>query len=312
MSKEFVIDFHDYGLEVVDPSTVSHDKVQLLGDKIVQAFKTYGYCYLENHGVDDVLLKEYMKVSRVFFEKPAEFKGKYPMGLDYRFGWVQLETEKLNEDRSAGDLHECFNYSPTYDDNWPPVDNFEMLNKQMLEANKELAYRFCDALSLGLGLPIDFMRNAHKLIGHKGNSSAMRTIYYPPIQPDVIKAPDQARLGEHTDWGTVAFNFQDKVGGLEVKNPNGEFVPVDPIPGTVLVTISILLQHWTADSLIGSVHRILVPKDESRRKAVRQAAIFFLQPDDDCLIQCLDGSDKYEPILSRNYISYRAKTTYEH
>ena len=35
-------------------------------------------------------------------------------------------------------------------------------------------------------------------------------MYYPPIS-DVTKiAPDQVRLGEHTDWGTFAFNFQVK------------------------------------------------------------------------------------------------------
>lgn len=306
MSKDFIVDFQNYGLEVTDSSTVSHDVIKDLGDNIVHSLKTYNFCYLKNHGVDEQLLKDYREVSRVFFEKPMEFKVKYPMGHDYRFGWVQLEREKLNEDRSVGDLHEAFNYSPTYDDVWPPVEKFELLSKELFTTGRELAYRFCDALSLSFGLPMDFMRNAHKLAGQKGNSSATRTLFYPPVQPESIKAQDQVRLGEHADWGTLAFNFQDNVGGLEVKNPQGEFVATDPIPDTVLVTVGLLLQRWTSDSLIGSVHRILIPKEESRRKAVRQAAIFFLNSDDDYIIKCLDGSDKYEPITIRQHIAYKA------
>lgn len=306
MSDAFVVDFQDYGLEVADPSTVSQDKIKALGDSIVHVFKTYGFCYIKNHGISEKLLKEYMEVSRVFFEKPTEFKEKYPMGRDFRFGWTQLERAKLNEDRSAGDLHEAFNYEPTYDDAWPPVENFEKLSKEVFAVGKELAYRFCDVLSLGLGLPIDFMRNAHKLIGQRGNSSEAKTLYYPRIQPDLIKAQDQVRLGEHIDWGTVAFNFQDNVGGLEVKNPLGEFVPADPIPGTALVTVSMMLQRWSSNSLLGSTHRILIPKDDFRRKAARQSIIFFLQPDDDYLVKCLDGSDTYEPILPKDFWNYRA------
>ena len=75
----------------------------------------------------------------------------------------------------------------------------------MYSAGKELAYRFCDVLSLGLDLPIDFFRNAHK-----GHLLKFEIIYYPPI-PDVTSiAPDQVRLSEHTDWGTFAFDFQVK------------------------------------------------------------------------------------------------------
>lgn len=306
MSHDFLVDFQEYGLEVENTLTVSQDTVKALGDKVVNAFKNYGFCYLKNHGVDEELLKDYMDVSRAFFEKPTECKEKYPLTYDYRFGYLKLGTEKSNEDRSVGDLHEAFNYSATYDETWPPLDKFESTTKKVFTSGRRFAYRFCDALSLGLGLPIDFMRNAHKLIGQKGNGSILRTIYYPPVKYECLTVHDQVRLGEHVDWGTVTINFQDSVGGLEVKNPQGNFLPTDPIPGTVLVTVGLLLQRWTSDSLTGSVHRILIPKEENCRKAVRQAAIFFLNTDDDYTIKCLHGSEKYAPMLTRDFLSYKA------
>ena len=42
------------------------------------------------------------------FELPAEVKSKFPMNTANKVGCVLLETEKLNIERSAGDLHEEF------------------------------------------------------------------------------------------------------------------------------------------------------------------------------------------------------------
>ena len=84
MSNDFLVDFQEYGLEVENTFTVSKDTVKALGDKVVNAFKNYGFCYLKNHGVDEELLKDYMDVSRAFFEKPTECKAKYPLRYDYR------------------------------------------------------------------------------------------------------------------------------------------------------------------------------------------------------------------------------------
>ena len=154
-------------------------------------------------------------------------------------------------------------------------------------------------LSLGLDLPIEFMRNAHQKV------FIIRSLYYPPIEDGINLAKDQARIGEHTDWGTVAFNFQDAVGGLEVQNPEGEFRLVEPIPGTAIVTPSALLQRWTSDKIKGAVHRILL--DAVRGKMARQAIVLFVQPDDDVVVRCLDGSNIYEPITSREYRMMRLK-----
>ena len=205
MSASNIVDFHEYGLDVQDTSTVDQDAIKAVGKQVVGGFKTHGFCYLKHHGVNETLIDDYRRVSRNFFEQPETMKEKYPLDARYVFGWVKLERETLNTKRSTGDLHEAFNYTPGYDREWPPVEKFETLTKEMYSAGKELAYRFCDVLSLGLDLPIDFFRNAHK-----GHLLGVRTIYYPPI-PDVTSiAPDQVRLGEHTDWGTFAFDFQVK------------------------------------------------------------------------------------------------------
>lgn len=295
-----IIDFKECGLDDYNSAEVKGDILKDIGKRIIDNFKTYGYCYLKNHGVDETLLDKYMSVSRTFFELPESIKTQYPLCIDYMFGYVKQGAETLNNERSVGDLHEAFNYVPTFDKAWPPVENFETLTKEFYEAGKALTFLLCDALSLGLDLPIDFFRKLH------GGALQTRTIYFPIIEDNWKVAFDQARLGEHTDWGTFTLDFQDNSGGLEVQGPDGKFVAADPIPGTCVLTPSALLQRWTSDEIKASVHRVLVPNDE-RRKKVRQALIFFVNSDSDAQVKCLDGADKYPAIISRDYWASRAK-----
>ena len=310
MMSDAVVDFKAYGLDVQDTSGVAEETLKALGKRIIEAFQTYNFCYLKNHGVTETVLGEFIQVSRNFFELPDEVKSKFPMGKDYRFGCVFLETERANLERNAGDLHEAFNYSPPHDTEWPPVEKFEAVTKEFYAAARALALRFCDVLSLGLDQPIDFLRNAHQLAGQKGNSSASTATYYPPIPADMDVKPDQVRFGEHSDGDTITFDFQDATGGLEIQNPQGDWIPALPVPGTVLIIVGPILQRWTADRLTATVHRLLLPDDERRYKT-RQASLFFLHPDDDHVIRCIDGSNTYEPITGLEFWDRKSQTIYE-
>ena len=56
----------------------------------------------------------------------------------------------------------------------------------------------------------------HKLLNKTGNTTSLRSLYYPPISDDVEIKEGQLRLGEHSDYGTLTLLFQDAVGGLQV------------------------------------------------------------------------------------------------
>lgn len=303
-----VIDLDEYGLNTEDVSNISDDTIKTLGKKFINALKTFGYCYVKNHGIDEQLIKEYLAVSRDFFNEPADVKVKYPIDKHFSFGWVKMEGEMCDPKSHAGDLHEAFLYSERSGyEAWPPIRKFETTTKNMYNVGKRLAVRFCDILSLGLDQPKDFMRNAHKLTAPNCSSFAVKTLLYPPIRSDSAVIPNQCRIGEHTDIGTLSFIFQDNVGGLEVRDLNGKLIPADPIPGTIFVVIGALLQRWTADDLIATSHRIPIPTDKNRKESARQSIVWFLVPDDECVVTCLDGSNKYEPIRSRSYFNYRAE-----
>ena len=44
------------------------------------------------------------------------------------------------------------------------------------------------------------------------------------------------------------------------------------------------------------VHRVVVPEEEIRRQTHRQSIAFFVHPDNDVLLNPVDGSGKEEPV----------------
>ena len=60
-------------------------------------------------------------------------------------------------------------------------------------------------------------------------------------------------------------------------------------------------QEVTLSSVFTQIHRVVVP--ETKLSEERMSVAFFARPNFDCVIQCLDGSDKYEPITSFDQLS---------
>lgn len=102
--------------------------------------------------------------------------------------------------------------------------------------------RILRALALGIGLEED-----HLLKFHSGHYNQLRLLHYPPIPAAAIENGKFARMPAHTDWSTATFLFQDDCGGLQVEDPKrrGEFIDVEPIPGTVVMNVGDLLMRWS-------------------------------------------------------------------
>lgn len=310
MSTVPCIDFETCGLHVKDSIKISQDVLATVGQEVKKVFSTSGFCYLKNHGIDGALVTDYMTAAREFFEQPIENKRQCAIDKDINNGWLGTDGESINVERPA-DLKESFNYTPESEYIvWPSVNKFQELSKKLFKECTALSYRFLDVLSSALNCPPDYMRGAHKFIGQKGNISGLRALYYPVITTGSIIKLNQIRLGEHDDYGTISFIFQDDVGGLEVYCPGVGYIPATPVPGTILVIVAALLQRWTSDLFPAPMHRVMIPEEERKREVVRQSIAFFVNPDDNFIVSCLDGSDKYEPIRSVDYLNYRVQRTY--
>ena len=83
------------------------------------------------------------------------------------------------------------------------------------------------------------------------------------------------------------------------------------MPGTFVINIGDLMQRWTQDRWVSTLHRVAVGASR------RQSTAFFHQPNWDaeiCVLQaCLAPGEaaKYEPVRSGPYLmaKFRATTT---
>lgn len=72
----------------------------------------------------------------------------------------------------------------------------------------------------------------------------------------------------------------------------------------------ILTLNFKITKLILQKHRVLIPEEEALLKKGRQSLAFFIHPDDEVMIECLDGSGKYEGVSSIDYLNMRFAETY--
>ena len=61
--------------------------------------------------------------------------------------------------------------------------------------------------------------------------SKLRSIYYPPIKKAIeekiaLEKSQIVRCGEHSDYGTITFLYQDDMGGLEVRAVDNSWIKV--------------------------------------------------------------------------------------
>ncbi|KAM0021994.1 putative gibberellin 3-beta-dioxygenase [Helianthus debilis subsp. tardiflorus] len=81
----------------------------------------------------------------------------------------------------------------------------------------------------------------------------------------------------HTDSGFLTILQDDEgVGGLEVMNKSGDFVPVDPWPGTLLVNLGDMAPVWSNGRFCNVRHRVQC-KDANTRVSI---ASFLLGPEE--------------------------------
>ena len=309
-----IVDFQDAAYSHGDMSQIKEDVIKKLGKNVVQTLKTHGFCYLKNHGVDDKLVEDYMVASAEFFKLPATEKEPYGFPKLLKFGWIPIEGLKSCPKSQHGDLNEAFLYSPgaaKCSDNLPKVNGFGDLTKAFYASATDLALRFCAVLSLGLDMPIDFMRKAHQQLGTAESLSPTKTLLYPALDQNLTPKEGQVRMGAHSDTGTVSFIFQDNTDGLEIVQSEENIVQARPIPGTVVVVTGAMLQRWTAGYLPETVHRVHIPTDEEQKKSARQSLVFFVLPDEDHVVKCIDGSDKYEPITHGDYLKFRLSEVFD-
>ena len=80
--------------------------------------------------------------------------------------------------------------------------------------------------------------------------------FYPAMSVEEAARSQDIGIGSHTDLQCFTLLWQDMNGGLQVLNPEGEWIKASPLEGTFVVNIGDYLMRLTNDRLKSTVHRV--------------------------------------------------------
>jgi isopenicillin N synthase-like dioxygenase len=294
-------------------------------EEVAQACIEIGFVIISGHGIPSSTIQNIVATSKAFFGLDPKDKSNVarPRPEVIR-GYGALESEGLaysQDEETPPDLKEVFDVGPMdvpndeyyrgvaagvhFADNlWPsqPSDLREIYTDyfhRMESLTLDMAHIFATALDL----PMNFFDT--KLDRH---ISILRANYYPKLsRPPRAK---QLRGGEHSDYTAFTILWQERIPsvGLQARGPGGEWLDVPAIDDTMVINIGDSLMRWTNDKWISTQHRVVNPPFEIAREHDRLSLVYFVQPNYDAEIKCIDSCHsavepaKYPPVLNGDYL----------
>lgn len=141
---------------------------------------------------------------------------------------------------------------------------------------------------------------------------ALRSLNYP--HQDKPPAPGALRIAPHSDYGTLTIlRADDAPGGLQVLMKDGTWSDVKMHPDSFVINIGDLLQRWTNDRWMSTVHRVINPPLDvaALRDTRRQSIAFFHNVNKEVTVStipsCIDAEhpQRYPPINAFEHLMER-------
>ncbi len=250
-----------------------------------------GFFQLIGYGQAESQVNDIFEVTRALFELPLTERLKLDNRTSPHFrGYTRLGHELT---RGRPDAREQLDFGPDRPavehypidqpywlvqgpNLWPDAALPRLRQVAMAWAGSMSAVgaELLSAISVALGQPEDHFDDAFdgtpawmaKLVHYVGNV--------------VQEAGDQG-VGTHADYGFVTLLLQDGVGGLEVRPPDSKsWIPVEPIPGALVVNLGEMLEVATGGYLSATIHRVQAPPPGVDRYSVP----FFWSPRLDAVV----------------------------
>ena len=123
-------------------------------------------------------------------------------------------------------------------------------------------------------------------------NSILRIIHYPPMPPEPTPS---VRAGAHEDINVITLLLGAEEPGLEVLSKKGEWLPINPAPGSLVCNVGDMLQRLSNNRLCSTTHRVVNPPKELWHTS-RFSIPFFLHPKSNMSLNCLPGCvDEHRP-----------------
>jgi isopenicillin N synthase-like dioxygenase len=289
---------------------------EAFAQELGRSFEEYGFAIIADHGIPDELIHRAEEKAKAFFALPDEVKRSYhvPGGGGARgytpFGIETAKGQKAHDLKEfwhvGRDLAEGHRFRAHMPDNvWPEeVESFRDTFTELYATFDRTGLKILKAIARYLGIDEDYFVDTVR----DGNS-VLRMLHYPPIEGE---PGSHVRAGAHEDINTITLLLGAEEAGLELQTTDGEWIPVSPRPGELVVNIGDMLQRLTNGRLRSTSHRVVNPPRE-RWGHSRYSMPFFLHFRSDFMIEALPGTvpageaPKWPPITADDYLQERLR-----
>ena len=191
------------------------------------------------------------------------------------------------------------------DERWPDAD-FRIAVERFYAEAMVAAQRLQSLLALALNVPRDFFVSCHN-----GENVTLRLLHYPPVSTSAISEA-QMGAGAHTDYGMLTLLMQDDVGGLEVRDDAGQWHPVPPRPGAIVINSGDLLERWSNGRYRSTCHRVKPVVGDRERYSIA----LFVDPDSEtgvvALPSCVSDENppRFPPTTAGQHLQEKIEATH--
>ena len=287
-----------------------------LAESADHACREIGFFGVVGHGIPDALRDAVLAAAPRYFAQPADVTAEVAIERSTNNrGWGHLGAEHLQPDIPT-DRKETFDVAierPADDplnspldgpNQWPDLDGFRDTIEEFQDAALRTAVAVLRVMGAALDLEPEFFdsRLRRPLV-------ETRLLHYPAV----AELPEDGQLGcgAHTDYGCVTLLYSDGTPGLQLRSPDGTWqdalVPADAL----VVNLGDLMQRWTNDRYVSTMHRVLPPVGSPR-----YSVPVFVTGDWDAevstLPSCIDDEHpaRYETVHAGPYLQSRFDDTF--
>ena len=260
-----------------------------------KGFSEIGFIALKGHLLNDTVKESLYDEVKNFFNLSNEIKSKYIIsGLASQRGFTPFGKEHA-KGRNVGDLKEFWHFGqyvknePELENKYPKnvmvdeLEEFNSVGQKTYELLEETGRHVLGAIACYLNLDETYF-DKHIFNGN----SILRAIHYPPITQEPNKAE---RAAAHGDINLITLLVGAEESGLEVKNPDGRWIPIDAKSKSIVCNIGDMMQLITDGKLKSTPHRVVKYNLDEKRS--RYSIPFFLHPSPDTMLKSIfDESDK--------------------
>ncbi|XP_039135353.1 2'-deoxymugineic-acid 2'-dioxygenase-like isoform X4 [Dioscorea cayenensis subsp. rotundata] len=236
-------------IPVIDLAAHNHEQTAM---QILQAGKEYGFFQVVNHGIEEEVIREMLKISKEFFQLPIEEKAVYFSEDANKYPRLHTSTTHVNK------LEKKF---------WR--DYFREIAPKYSKVARELGLKILKFIAQGLKLDDNYFN------GEVSDTSIVNINFYPQC-PDPSLA---LGLISHCDPNLITVLLpDDQVNGLQVLH-HGDWIAVDPIPNAFVINVGHQLEFITNGLLKSVEHRAVTSSTMSRISIAT-----FIYPSSECVI----------------------------